>query len=125
MSQDMYKANILDHYKHPRNYGTIDGVENHAHVSNPLCGDELDVYLALDERGRVTDIKFTGRGCTISMAAASMLTEKILTMNQAGIDKLTTDDIMKLLGVVVNPARLKCATLSLKAVQQALHHHHV
>ncbi len=119
MSLGMYQQNILDHYKNPRNFGSIENASNHAHAANPLCGDELDFYLVFDDQDKVTDVKFTGRGCTISIASASMLSEHIKGVARDGLAAMTADEIGKLLGVPVNPARMKCATLSLEAVQQA------
>ena len=123
MSHDMYQQNILDHYKHPRNFGEIPDATAKAHAANPLCGDELDFYLTLDTEDVVTAAQFTGRGCTITMASASMLSEKLKGMSRTEIEQLSNDDAVQLLGVPINPARLKCATLALEAVQQAIGHH--
>ncbi|MEK7537945.1 MAG: iron-sulfur cluster assembly scaffold protein [Patescibacteria group bacterium] len=123
MSLEMYQQNILDHYKHPRNFGELPDAQAKAHAANPLCGDELDFYLVFDADDNVSDVKFTGRGCTITMASASMLSEKLKNLNRSEIAKLTNDDILAILGVEVNPARLRCATLPLEAVQQAIGHH--
>jgi nitrogen fixation NifU-like protein len=119
MSLEMYQQQILDHYKHPRNFSVLESATNHAHVANPLCGDELDMYLSV-EGEKISAISFQGRGCTIAVASASMLTEFLKNKTLAEAHALTNDDVVKLLGVPVNPARLKCATLSLEAVQQAL-----
>jgi nitrogen fixation NifU-like protein len=123
MSLEMYQQNILDHYKHPRNFGDLKDANAHAHVSNPLCGDELDFYLKFDRHGKLTDVKFSGRGCAISIAAASMLTEKLQNLEGAEVTKLVPDDVLTMLGVQIVPARMKCATLALEAVQQAVGHH--
>lgn len=120
---DMYQANIMDHYKHPRNFGEISGSSANARVTNPLCGDELEYFLVFDDQDRVREVKFTGRGCTITIASASMLSEKLKGMSRADIAALTNDQAVALLGVPINPARLKCATLALEAVQQATGHH--
>lgn len=119
MSLEMYQQNILDHYKHPRNFGELGNTQAKAHVANPLCGDELDFYLVFED-DKVTEVKFTGRGCTISMASASMLSEKLKGLEKSKIAELTNNEVVKLLGVPVNPARMKCATLSLEAVQRAI-----
>lgn len=119
MSQEMYQQNILDHYKHPRNFGVLSKATAQAHMANPLCGDELDFFLRVDAAGKITEVKFQGRGCAISMASASMLSEKIRGCSMDEVAQLSADDVLKLLGVSVNPARLKCATLSLEAVQAA------
>lgn len=123
MSLEMYQQNILDHYKNPRNFGRLEHATAQAHVANPLCGDELDFFITLGSDGKVADVKFNGRGCAISMASASMLSEKLKTMQPEEVRRLTNEDILKMLGVAVTPARLKCATLSLEAAQQAVGHH--
>lgn len=119
----MYQDNILDHYKHPRNFGEISGSSAKAHVTNPLCGDELDYFLVFGADDKVSDVKFTGRGCTITIASASLLSEKLKGMFRVDIAAMTNDQAVALLGVPINPARLKCATLALEAVQQATGHH--
>lgn len=119
-ARSMYQENILDHYRHPRNAGELPGAEAHTHLSNPLCGDEVDFYLNYDSAGRVADVRFTGRGCTIAVAASSMLSEKVKGMTKADVAKLSSSDITELLGVEINPARLKCATLGLEAVHKAV-----
>jgi nitrogen fixation NifU-like protein len=116
----MYQENILDHYRHPRNFGVLDQPTAQAHAANPLCGDELDFFFVFDQAETVSEVKFTGRGCTITIASASMLTEKLKGLTRSAIAKLTNDDIVAMLGVKINPARLKCATLGLEATQQAI-----
>lgn len=123
MSLQMYQDNILDHYKHPRNFGEISDAPAHAHAANPLCGDELDFFLTFDQQDHVAEVKFTGRGCTITVASASMFSEKLKEMTRADIQNFSNDEAIGLLGVPVNPARLKCATLALETVQQAIGHH--
>lgn len=123
MTQNMYQENILDHYKHPRNFGEISDTKNTAHATNPLCGDELDFYFKFDTDDKVSDVKFSGRGCTITIAAASMLSEKLKGMSRSEVEKMTTEESVQLLGVPINPARLKCATLALETVQKAVGHH--
>lgn len=123
MSLEMYQQNILDHHKHPRNFGEIEDAEIKAHAANPLCGDELDFFLVFDVNHNVSEVKFNGRGCTITMASASMLSEKLKGMPRGAIKDMTTEEAVQLLGVPVNPARLKCATLALETVQKAIGHH--
>lgn len=119
-SHSLAHEHILDHYKHPRNFGELLDARAKAHVANPLCGDELDFFFEFDEQDRIRQVKFNGRGCTLSMAAASMLTEKLVGLTKAEVGTIVTKDVLELLQVEVNPARLKCATLSLEAVQQAI-----
>lgn len=123
MNLEMYQQNILDHYKHPRNFGEIPDAPAKGYAANPLCGDELDYFLIFDADNKVSDIKFSGRGCTITVASASMLSEKLKGMSRAEIEMMTNDQAVALLGVRVNPARLKCATLALETVQKAIGHH--
>lgn len=123
MSVDMYQQNILDHYKHPHNAGVLEPADAQAHVSNPLCGDELDVYVNFGPDNTVAEVKFTGRGCAISQASISLLTDAIKGLTKEEVLAWSLEHPVKLLGVPINPARLKCATLSLEAVQKALGHH--
>lgn len=120
MSLEMYQQNILDHAKHPRNSGALEGATNTAHKANPLCGDEVDFQLLIDGADKVVDVKFTGRGCTVSQAAASMLSEKLKGMSRDEVARLTAEDMTGILGVPINPSRMTCATLGLQAVQTAL-----
>lgn len=121
---DMYRQNILDHYKHPRNFGELPNAPYRSHVANPLCGDELDFCLRFDQQEKVAEVKFTGRGCSISIASASLLSEQLKGMSRAEIGQLNQANIVELLGVDINPARMKCATLSLDAVYASLENDH-
>jgi nitrogen fixation protein NifU and related proteins len=124
---DLYKEVILDHYRSPRNRNKLENAEIHLHRDNPLCGDEIDLYLDIDD-GRVTAVGFEGRGCSISQASVSMMTEKLkgLTLKQAeelaGSFKAMMQgegpenqealgDLMALQGVQKYPVRIKCALL--------------
>lgn len=108
---DIYRENILDHFKNPRNYGRIKGGKK-AEDRNASCGDRLEMSWKI-KAGRVEEIKFQGEGCAISMAAASMLTEKITGMRMKEMQKMTEKEMIKILGVQVSSARMKCATLGL------------
>lgn len=123
MTNNMYQENILDHYKHPRNFGELENAQAKAHAANPLCGDELDFFLIFDADDKVADVKFSGRGCTITIASASMLSEQVKGMSRTELHNMSNDQAVQLLGVEVNPARMKCATLALETVQQAIGHH--
>ena len=109
----MYQENILDHYKNPRNAGKIDNASIRHHEKNPLCGDELDIFLAIDKNKKISDVKIKADGCAISTASASMLGEKIKGMHLDEIKKLKKEEILEMLGIPISPARLKCAILSL------------
>ncbi len=120
MSQDIYREAILDHSKHPRNNGTLEHPDFTFEDTNPLCGDEIRVDLDV-EGDRVAAVRFSGRGCAISQAAASMLTEMVDGQPIDAVKALTKDDILEELGVPVSPARLKCALLGLKVMKAALY----
>ncbi|MDP6548330.1 MAG: SUF system NifU family Fe-S cluster assembly protein [Candidatus Woesearchaeota archaeon] len=115
----IYKENILDHYKHPHNKGTIEDANIKHTENNPLCGDIISVNLKVNG-SKVKDIKFTGTGCAISQAAASMLIEEIKGKTLEEIKNLKTEDIVNMLGIEIGPVRTKCAVLSLVAVKQGI-----
>jgi nitrogen fixation NifU-like protein len=114
---DMYREVILDHYKHPRNRGTLDPHDFSYEDENPLCGDKLRIDVRLDAGRRVREVAFSGRGCAISQASASMLTEAIVGKTLDEVKALSRDDILDLLGIELGPVRLKCALLSLKVLK--------
>ena len=114
----LYAEEILDHYKHPRNFGQLEEPDIHVEANNPLCGDRLSMDLRVKD-GVVEDVAFTGRGCAISQASASMLTEKMVGERLEELAGMTRDDIMEMLGVEVSYARMKCATLSLGMLRLA------
>ncbi len=118
MSMD-YREYILDHYRNPRNYGTLEQPDAHAEDSNPLCGDQLAIDLQI-EGDRVTAVRFRGRGCAISQASASMLSEMIEGQPVADVVKLGKDDILEALGIPISPARTKCAFLCLRVLHRGL-----
>jgi nitrogen fixation NifU-like protein len=115
----LYAEDILDHYKHPRNFGQLDHPDIHVEANNPLCGDRLAMDLKVKD-GVVEDVAFSGQGCAISQASASMLTEEILGKPLEKLAGTTRDDILDMLGVEVSYARMKCATLSLGLLRLAL-----
>lgn len=114
---DLYREIILDHYKNPRNRGTLDPHDFSFEDENPLCGDRVRIDVRLDENQRVKDVAFSGRGCAISQASASMLTEAIQGKTLAEVQQLGREHVLDLLGIELNPARLKCAMLSLKVLK--------
>lgn len=120
----MYRELILEHYKHPRNAGTLEHPTVSQEENNPLCGDRVRIDLSI-ESGIITDVRFTGRGCAISQAAASLLTEEIKGKTIDDIRALTKDDVLELVGIPLghNPVRLKCALLPLKAVKAGVYKH--
>lgn len=116
----MYRNTILDHYKHPRNFGTLKNPTNQAHAYNATCGDRIDMQLNVTN-GKVTDVMFQGEGCAISQASASMLTERVKGMETNDVMKLKAHDIIDILGTTLTPSRTKCATLPLEVLQKALY----
>ncbi|MGI0024462.1 MAG: Fe-S cluster assembly sulfur transfer protein SufU [Nitrososphaera sp.] len=117
MSDDIYREIILDHYRNPRNKGKLPEADVSIHDSNPLCGDEIDIHLKVDG-GEIKDIKFEGRGCAISQASASMLTEMVMGKPLTSVKDLSKDDILETIGLTsLGPARIKCALLSLKVLK--------
>ncbi|HEY7733496.1 MAG TPA: SUF system NifU family Fe-S cluster assembly protein [Nitrososphaera sp.] len=117
MSDDIYREIILDHYRNPRNKGKLPDADVSIHDSNPLCGDEIDMHLKVDG-STIKDIKFEGRGCAISQASASMLTEMVLGKPLTSVKDLSKNDILENIGLTsLGPARIKCALLSLKVLK--------
>jgi nitrogen fixation protein NifU and related proteins len=115
---DMYRDYILDHYKNPRNQGELSGATNTYADSNPLCGDELSMALRIED-DHVADVRFSGKGCAISVASASILTEEIKGKSLDEIKAIDRDHILENLGIPISPARIKCALLSLKTLKGA------
>ncbi len=120
MGMDLYAEEIVSHYEHPHNKGTLEKASASFHDFNPLCGDDLTVYLNV-ENGVVKEAKFDGEGCAISVGSASMLTDLLKGKKVSEVEKMGPKDVIEMLGIDPGPARLKCATLSLKATQKALH----
>jgi nitrogen fixation protein NifU and related proteins len=119
---DMYQEIILQHYRAPKNFGTIADPTLTGEESNPLCGDHLRIDLRLDAgRTRVEEVRFSGDGCAISVAAGSMLTEAIRGKPMPEVRKMTQDDMLKLVGIPLSPVRVKCALTGFAALGRALH----
>ncbi len=115
---DFYRDYILDHYRNPRNFGSFEHADAEAEDLNPLCGDQIRMQLVLDD-GVVRDVRFSGRGCAISQASASMLTERVKGMKLADIAKLSKDVILEDVGIGISPTRMKCAMLGLRVLKSA------
>ncbi len=116
---DFYKEYILDHYRNPRNFGHLERVDATAEDLNPLCGDTIKMELALDGEGRVEDVKFSGKGCAISQASASMLTESVKGMKLEDVARLSQEAVLENVGIGISPTRMKCAMLGLKVLKSA------
>jgi nitrogen fixation NifU-like protein len=126
MSSDFYRDMILDYYRNPRNYGSIDDAEIKVHESNPLCGDDIELYIKLDKDREVEDIKFKGRGCAISIASASLMTELLKGKKVDELLSFTKKDLLDALGIGtlgLNPVRIKCALLPYKALKIGVYNH--
>ena len=116
----MYQENILDHYKNPRNFGKMENASVHHHEYNPLCGDEIEMFLIIDENKKIADVKFKGHGCAISQASASMLTEQVKGKNIDELKTMTKENILEMLGIPLSPVRLKCGLLSLDTLKSSI-----
>ena len=117
---DLYRDEILEHYRNPHNFGTLEEPTTVKEGANPLCGDRITLMLGIDDQGNVSDVAFTGRGCAISQASASMLTDEIKGKPLDEIARMGKADVLDNLGIEISPARLKCAMLSLETLRQAV-----
>jgi len=115
--EDLYRENILDHYQNPRHYGTLDDPDISYEDDNPLCGDVIRLDIKLDDHNRVTQVAFSGEGCAISQASASMLTEEIMGKTLDELKQISKEDVLDMLGIQLGPVRIKCALLSLKVLK--------
>jgi nitrogen fixation NifU-like protein len=120
--EDLYREVILDHYKNPRNYGAMEGADAHAEGQNPLCGDEVSISLKFTKDGeKIESIAFEGRGCAISQAATSMLTDIVKGRTVKEVAALPKEELLEEIGIPLTPIRLKCAILGLGVLKVALH----
>lgn len=120
---ELYREYLLDHYKNPKNFGEIKNPDIHKNDNNPLCGDDIEIFAKVEGKGKeekIKEIKFKGHGCVICMASASILMDEIEGKKLKDIQKMQTEDMLKLLGIELTPARIKCMMLSLKALQKGM-----
>ena len=117
---DLYRDEILEHYRNPHNFGTLEAPDAVHEGQNPLCGDRITMMLTIDEAGTIDDVAFSGRGCAISQASASLLTDQLRGLSLGDAEALTNQDVLDLLGIDISPARLKCALLSIDTLKHAL-----
>ena len=122
MAWDMYQEVILQHYRSPRNFGPLEGANRSGEESNPLCGDHITMRLKIDPATQKIDqVRFEGDGCAISVASASMLTERLNGLTLTEAEHLTRDDVLKQLNIPLSPVRVKCALTGFVALGKALH----
>ena len=117
---DLFRENILDHYKNPRNHGTIEKPDITYEDANPLCGDQLRMDFKLKD-GVIEEVRFSGHGCSISQASASMLCERVEGRSLDEVKKLSRDDVLEMLGIELGPVRIKCALLALKTLKAGVY----
>ena len=120
MSSDIYKDIILDYYRNPRNFGDLANADVRAKDSNPLCGDIVEMQLKINN-GKIDDVRFKGKGCAISQASASMLTEAIKGRSLDDVKAMGKSNVLELMGIDPGPTRIKCALLGLKVVKLAVY----
>ncbi len=117
---DLYRDEILEHYRNPHNFGILESPTTSKEGANPLCGDRITLMLAINDEGTVENVSFTGRGCAISQASASMLTDDIKGKPLSEIAQLGRQDVLDNLNIEISPARMKCAMLSLETLRSAV-----
>jgi nitrogen fixation NifU-like protein len=116
---DLYREQILEHYKRPHNFGRLEDADLDFEDTNPFCGDEQHVTVRLDSEGRVAEIAFEGQGCAISTAATSLLTDELVGRTREELLALPKEEVLDLLGIEISATRMKCAMLGLKVVKSA------
>jgi nitrogen fixation protein NifU and related proteins len=116
---ELYREQILEHYKRPHNFGRIENADLEFEDTNPFCGDEQHVTIRLGEDGRVAEIAFEGQGCAISTAATSLLTDELVGKTREELLALPKEEVLDLLGIEISATRMKCAMLGLKVVKSA------
>ncbi|MBI4738306.1 SUF system NifU family Fe-S cluster assembly protein [Candidatus Woesearchaeota archaeon] len=118
--EEIYKENILDHYRHPHNTGRMSNATFSNRELNPLCGDTIELFVKLDDRQRVCDVKFIGKGCAISQASISLLSDSIKGKTIEEMKNIKREDVLSLLGIPIGVVRMKCALLSLRTLQKGI-----
>lgn len=116
---ELYRDQILEHYKRPHNFGRLSDFDLDYEDTNPLCGDEQHVFIKLDDDGRVSEVSFEGQGCAISTAATSLLTDELEGLTREELLRIPKEDVLELLGIQISATRMKCAMLGIKVVKSA------
>jgi len=116
---ELYRDQILEHYKRPHNFGRLDSFDLDHEDTNPFCGDEQHVYIKLDDDGKVSEVSFEGQGCAISTAATSLLTDELVGLSREELLKIPKQEVLDLLGIDISATRMKCAMLGIKVVKSA------
>ncbi|OGO24212.1 MAG: SUF system NifU family Fe-S cluster assembly protein [Chloroflexi bacterium RBG_16_51_16] len=119
--EDLYRENIIEHYKNPSYRGKLDPHDISFADNNPLCGDHIQIDLRVDKEGKVSEARFDGHGCAISQASADLLLESVIGKSIEDVKKLTRQDILDMLGIDLGPVRMKCALLSLKVLKAGVY----
>jgi nitrogen fixation NifU-like protein len=117
---EIYRENVLEHYQHPRNRGTLDAPDVTYEDANPLCGDRIRIDVQIADQ-RIAAIRFSGHGCAISQASASMLCEHVEGRTLDEVKQLSKDDVLEMVGIELGPVRLKCALLALKTLKAGVY----
>ena len=116
---ELYRDQILEHYKRPHNFGRLESFDLDHEDTNPFCGDEQHVFIKLDDEGRVAAVSFEGQGCAISTAATSLLTDELIGKTREELLRIPKEEVLDLLGIEISATRMKCAMLGLKVVKSA------
>jgi nitrogen fixation NifU-like protein len=116
---ELYRDQILEHYKRPHNFGKLESFDAEFEDNNPFCGDEQHVYLRFDDEDRVAEVSFEGQGCAISTAATSLLTDELAGRTREELIRMPKEEVLDLLGIDISATRMKCALLGLKVVKGA------
>lgn len=116
---ELYRDQILEHYKRPHNFGRLESFDLDHEDTNPFCGDEQHVFIKLDAEGRVAEVSFEGQGCAISTAATSLLTDELIGKTREELLRIPKEEVLELLGIEISATRMKCAMLGLKVVKSA------